>query len=1243
MNKSSGLQKIILSCSHFGNMLSEVPTVGHCLMTGENGHGKSTTLSLYAAFYGADPSNLVDKESGKKNFTEFYLPSAKSFVAFEYLRSGEPKVAFIYRSSPSIAYKFVDASAEDIFSPENMEQFNEMPDIRSWFHFIKQKYHVSQAINTTQNYRHIIQNNRQELARRKNSTTHLLSIAQRYSLSTESMKYIDVLVSTMMRNRNLLENFRGMIADTFIAPKVSLSSSPYRKSDIEYIESLKAIESLDNHESIFSKAIALNTRMDTLYQQAVSLLNKMNLFNTHFEHKKTKVADLLRQTKDEYDQFLVSSSEKKSELKAQTRDLTSEYDSTGRVLELIRKERNTYDKKHNIQFVLSEVEQVAVVRVMFDKAQDHFDNLTNGFKVELDKLNQQFASIDHQHLSLEVEVAKQMSEVKEQLRQHNNLTQEHIVKANAKSSNELAELNEHYIGLTNEASIALTNAKLALASVAVPTDSESALLSSINLKIGDLRNELEAKNNQIHESNQEINQLESLHRDKLSEIDSLDKSTRSYQLKIDEINEMLDPQPGTFASFLSKNVPGWRQTFGKTVSPEVLSNKKLSPTLTNNFAEVSDLLYGVELNTASIISELSKEDGQLHDDIQTLESKISANLSLSNKLENSAKSLFKQLNKLKQSLQISFDERDTLTQLIKQTQLQLDAQKSEIEGRIVERGQRAQADINDCEIALARVNVDRKTAISELAKTQKKIIKSINDEAGSRTHTFNSQIEQLQQSIVDDKKLCVTRKNQLQEAHDAQLKEKGLDTDVIRQASAELEALGSRLEFIESATDLVANYKRWESVEWVRVPELSESIGTLKKNIAESKAAFTRYNERCKLKEEEYKSLLQGYKLDIAKFEQLSGKIYKMNERLTECVLPSYLLTCSPEADIDSDIGEVDVEFALENGLSLIKQIKSNREGIASAVSKVSDILSQLNSSNDISKFWQAMRDELSADLLAKDPDLSDIDLKIALLPGLEQLLNHVIPEKKSVIVEAIRSMSLKYANFYQTLEDLNTKVNSVSGQLSRSVETSNPFPALEELNIGVVSKIEKFDSYSALRVFHDEWENWVETEKPIPNSRFISSFETAYYSLSLLKLDTKLSSLIDLEIKIVENGKKRTVRTDADLMNVSSEGVSKLAVISVFCGMVRYLCPDENTVIHWPVDELGKISLNNARLLFDMMSEKGITLVTAEPNYRREMLRHYKNKLHIDKDIGIVQYIDAKRPEGSSRLLSVLNTNNKE
>ncbi len=48
--KQNTLVKIIVNKSHFKDKLTEVESYGHTLFTGENGDGKSTTLSLYGHF-----------------------------------------------------------------------------------------------------------------------------------------------------------------------------------------------------------------------------------------------------------------------------------------------------------------------------------------------------------------------------------------------------------------------------------------------------------------------------------------------------------------------------------------------------------------------------------------------------------------------------------------------------------------------------------------------------------------------------------------------------------------------------------------------------------------------------------------------------------------------------------------------------------------------------------------------------------------------------------------------------------------------------------------------------------------------------------------------------------------------------------------------------------------------------------------------------------------------------------------
>lgn len=128
------------------------------------------------------------------------------------------------------------------------------------------------------------------------------------------------------------------------------------------------------------------------------------------------------------------------------------------------------------------------------------------------------------------------------------------------------------------------------------------------------------------------------------------------------------------------------------------------------------------------------------------------------------------------------------------------------------------------------------------------------------------------------------------------------------------------------------------------------------------------------------------------------------------------------------------------------------------------------------------------------------------------------------------------------------------------------------------------------------------------------------------------------MTIQITENGRQVPIKTDNDLQNASSTGLSMLAVIVVFCGMTRYLCPDDAVTIHWPLDEIGKLSGKNTVLLFDLMKQYNVTLFCAQPDATPALNRFFVNKNLLDLKQGVRQF-EVKRSNTPNPLLSLTGT----
>src|SRR5690606_15235086 len=135
------------------------------------------------------------------------------------------------------------------------------------------------------------------------------------------------------------------------------------------------------------------------------------------------------------------------------------------------------------------------------------------------------------------------------------------------------------------------------------------------------------------------------------------------------------------------------------------------------------------------------------------------------------------------------------------------------------------------------------------------------------------------------------------------------------------------------------------------------------------------------------------------------------------------------------------------------------------------------------------------------------------------------------------------------------------------------------------------------------EWELTRHHDLPSETLRIgLSSLDKMFRSARMTT--SALGSLVELEIQFTENGRIVPIRNDNDLRNSSSTGLSSIAVVVIFGGLSRFLCPDESVTITWPIDELGELHPSNIDKLFRMMDHKNIVLLCAQPTASHEFLR---------------------------------------
>jgi hypothetical protein len=181
-----GLKRLFLINTHIKGRAVEIRLDGHANLSGENGTGKTSLLKLIAFFYGSEPAKLCPTVANKKSFVDYFLPSDKSYLVYEYSTETGMRCVVVYRHSSGrkVAYRFLSGS----FVPSVFYSLSEDGKTKAYSndelkrHATAQSLDISLQIVTVKDYRAVLMNQKQVLDRSSDSTA-LKRLIPLYSLS----------------------------------------------------------------------------------------------------------------------------------------------------------------------------------------------------------------------------------------------------------------------------------------------------------------------------------------------------------------------------------------------------------------------------------------------------------------------------------------------------------------------------------------------------------------------------------------------------------------------------------------------------------------------------------------------------------------------------------------------------------------------------------------------------------------------------------------------------------------------------------------------------------------------------------------------------------------------------------------------------------------------------------------------------------------------------------------------------
>jgi len=1227
-----GLENIILHHSLFKGRRVNLSCSGHTNNTGTNGAGKTSSLQLIPVFYGGEPDKLINRAAGKLSFVDYYLPSDQSMIVFEYLRStGLVCVVMYRRSAGAFAYRFISGAAKDtLFNEDNTKLIKSginSKELLSHLHSSSDTQ-VSRQIENIIDYRSIIENNSLVLHRDKRYKNNFKREAYDYCLGSPDshMQHIGLLTSVTLDKRNILGNFKNMIIDAFLK-NGDVSDLPKHSKDKELLSDIAGLQAFEVKSDQLKSCVEQWSELTANWQDIhshqellVSLVKGKQVELERAEKEMTTTSKLLAKTTEDYQEEMNDKLKNKNGLTLQQESLKFNLDRLyGEQDEWSTK--GVSDKKSSIKGLPSKEALLINEKAHLEQLEDQTITISDKFNSLIDQ--SKLTSVEETS-SLQQKLSSLSGDYQESVNKHEQ---------------ELSELRLAELTSVNELKTvhAAEVERKAMIRDALLKDSVSSELTDEELSAIELSGEgvIRSQESVSHErdllaSSKDLWERHTNKRDdKLKRLEDLKSDRDNAQTKVDDVKAKLYPSDNSLLSSLRTNKSDWGETIGKTINPDILRRTNLSPSFIDKTLATQSL-YGLLLD----LSDVQPCDEALGEpELIQRHKQAEEKLDTCRTLYASAEDEQKSINALISSESKNYN-------LIKGQLANREKGLKSAEAADRLANNKAQSAVkrrqNDANLSLQAFEKRSKDAKEALGK-QIKAIETTRQERQMETkssHSFltedyNNNKSQIENQVGRVKSTLSMQIKELKAQLNSEREKAGVDSSVITAVEGRIKNLQREIKQINGFKIEVSEYELWLKQEWSQCEKYTNNDVTLQAEMGQLDDAIKRIDYKFNRRKTELVAVLSNLG-NIQSKE--SADTIKGNDLLEKC---AERLTAGSYTDQQTFQTNFDAVF--EHLHTLLSDEKELRNNVLRKMRIVQHIISE-HSQSQISQAWVELTNKRERESLF---DRSDDEFKLQCADDLQRLNADIIPQVKGTLIEGARSVGDSIHRYYENLAYLNRQIATVSNRLEKSINADHTFDVISDIKVGLHSKIKEDDTWSPLREFNAEWSKWNDSNfKEIPSDDFIRRLKDARESLDSAKTKPSVSSLIDIEISLIENGDRRVIiRSDNDLNNASSEGISNIATLIVFVGITRYLCPDKNIAISWPIDELGKIHSSNISKLFEMMDHHGIRLFSAQPNAGASLLKRFNKQYVLDKHKGAALMVKQSLGENPLANMKILST----
>ncbi|PKG40988.1 ATP-binding protein [Psychromonas sp. Urea-02u-13] len=1188
------LLRIIIIDSFWKKQVNELDLTGHTQLEGTNGAGKTSLMRLLPLFYGMRPSDIVSKVDQAKNFADYYLPRDTSLLVYEYVRPyGQTCMVLASSDGRAVHYKLIDAAYDStLFIHENK---------RLTISEIERNYRnagtVCSSFLGVDKYRQVIQN-----LRSGRKIKDVRELQSRFAFSDNAAPHIDKVVNgTIEKNldfdavkRMLVEIASDHLARNNIDEKEKISLN---KEDISHwladIQASRAIQKVSDKIALwqtdFTNLDSLLNKLQHLHFEMINHQKSLQEKQQHYQQtKKTTIADL-----DVLETELKLSS---TTFRQDISTLSAKIEADQSRINLLDEDKLNYEDNDAASFQLQ-----ADQAPRFQQQLNEVNDVIAAFEGNISKIQSKFEKLIGQVKQ------QKMVDVTANKEQHFTVKEAASVQLSVISETQQAQL-----AILNE-QLNATNLKLNMQKQALENDVKQVQLQQNNPVLEpELIAAIEENQQNLglcHETqtlilakqNEQNGQLNVLETQRTLLLDKHKQEGR-YLEKINnqrhEIECQLLPKEGSLQHFLTHQADAlsWKDNIGRLLSTEQLNRTDLSP----KWAGPSDSFYGLQLDLMQLQeNDLQLSENELREKAQVLDVKAG-------QLTDNITGLENQLNECRKQIQALLLMIAESKQSCKQNELkleQLKTQKTHLndkKSRAIKAAQSArdeqlkalftQQKDNRLKIeTFQEQQQDERLALHNAMLEQRMVVESDRD---SQLDELSNQLQAIELSASE-------RLRDYKKQHSSALSDLDPDGEVDKRTQDRIE-LEKALDECAVWSRKAREYAQFMNERYVHRDKLVE----VNQNREIEKRGFE--NSLEDLQSEKGNAINENQK----SLKKLNVQLRNSTELLTQLSDSQRLCEKSGISALESDNepnneADLTVSFCFD----WLKQFEVVEKRLSGQLQRFNETFKKNHASSELFENWQK--------LVADNDNFQGARNLFKYRDPIMDLLSSAEQKQKNTY-QLVTVNANMINEFYQHIENFGRRIKSIGKQLSKSVTALAHFEALADINVYTVMKQEELEYWGPLqqfaKLFEQHRDELREGMGDIPDDLVFAMQKLSSY-LPSDGFVLAHHNLFDIEFSISEKGQLKYARNARQLKKISSTGLSYLAMLSLYAGILGMLRGQTETPsnIILPVDELGELAAENVDLLLKMFSDNNICMLSASPSTDRHILslynRHYKIK----------------------------------